>query len=419
MKKWAAAVYRYSRAITIVVAVTVAVALVSVVSVDLGPALKARAERAGGNWLDRALHIGRLGVQLGRGRFVIEDLVIDGMRPGEDPWLVAKRVEVSLTWGALLHREVLLDSIEMSDWRMVVESFPDGRQTFPRVTGPPRPPRTGPSPVVTTLQYVRAWRGEFVYRDFGSNWSAVTRNLDVNVAKLIEYRGGIRFSNSTITIQNYRPMTASMGATFKVVNGQVVFDRMRLITDGTVSDLTGVVDIAHWPEQIYQVKSKIQFPEMRPIFFAGEKFTLHGVGDFTGTFHMFKGGRELKGSFYSEEAGVNQLRFPNLEGDLIWVPDRMEVTRATSGFYGGHTSFKYRMAPLGKPAEPIRSRFDVEYTDVDVLALTNLLETEGLRVAGRASGRTLVDWPNGKWAQRVGDGDVTIVPPSGVSVILR
>ena len=148
MKKWAAAVYRYSRAITIVVAVTLAVALVSVVSVDLGPALKARAERAGGNWLDRALHIGRLGVQLGRGRFVIEDLVIDGMRPGEDPWLVAKRVEVSLTWGALFHREVLLDSIEMTDWRMVVESFPDGRQTFPRVTGPPRPPRTGPSPVV-------------------------------------------------------------------------------------------------------------------------------------------------------------------------------------------------------------------------------------------------------------------------------
>ena len=417
MKKWAAAVYRYSRAITIVVAVTLAVALVSVVSVDLGPALKARAERAGGNWLDRGLHIGRLGVQLGRGRFVIEDLVVDGMRPGEDPWLVAKRVEVSLTWGALFHREVLLDSIEMSDWRMVVESFPDGRQTFPRVTGPPRPPRTGPSPVVTTLQYVRAWRGEFVYRDFGSNWSAVTRNIDVNVAKLIEYRGGIRFSNSTITIQNYRPMTASLGATFKVVNGQVVFDRMLLITDGTVSDVTGVVDIAHWPEQIYQVKSKIQFPEMRPIFFAGDKFTLHGVGDFTGTFHMFKGGRELKGSFYSEEAGVNQFRFPNLEGDLIWVPDRMEVTRATSGFYGGHTSFKYRMAPLGKPKEPIRSRFDVEYTDVDVLALTNLLQTEGLRVAGRASGRNLVDWPNGKWAQRVGDGDVTMAPPSGVSVI--
>jgi hypothetical protein len=417
VKKWAAAIYRYSRAITIVVAIALAVALVSLVSVDLGPALKARAERAGGGWLDRGMRIGRLGVQLGRGRFVIEDLVIDGMRPGEDPWLVAKRVEVSLTWGALLRREVLLDSIEMTDWRMVVESFPDGRQTFPRVMGPPRPPRTGPSPVVTTLQYVRAWRGEFVYRDFGSNWSVVTRNLDVNVAKLIDYRGRVRFSNSTIKIQNYEPLTASLGATFKVVNGQVVFERMQLVTDGTVSDLTGVVDIARWPEQTYQLKSRIQFSEMRPIFFAGNDFSLHGEGQFTGTFHLFKGGRELKGSFFSEEAGLNQFRFPNLEGDLIWVPSRMEVTRATSEFYGGRTAFKYRMAPLGKPAEPIRSRFDVEYADVDLLALTNLLETEGLRIAGRATGRNLVDWPNGKWAERTGDGEVSITPPPGVNVI--
>ena len=82
--------------------------------------------------------IGRLGIHLGRGKFVVEDLRIDGMLPGEPPWLVAKRIDVSLTWSALLGREVLLDDIEMTDWRMVVESFPDGRQTFPRVTGPPR-----------------------------------------------------------------------------------------------------------------------------------------------------------------------------------------------------------------------------------------------------------------------------------------
>ena len=139
MKRLIAAIYRSARAIVMVLAVALAVVLVSVVSIDLGPALKARAERAGGNWLEREMRIGRLGVQLGRGRFVLEDLVIDGMRPGEDPWLVAKHVEVSLTWGALFHREVLLDTIEMRDWRMVVESFPDGRQTFPG-----SPARRGP-----------------------------------------------------------------------------------------------------------------------------------------------------------------------------------------------------------------------------------------------------------------------------------
>ena len=83
-------------------------------------------------------------MHIGRGRFIIENLRIDGMLPNEPPWLEAKRIEVSLTWSALLGREILLDSIEMTDWRMVVESFPDGRQTFPRLTGPPRKPRTGP-----------------------------------------------------------------------------------------------------------------------------------------------------------------------------------------------------------------------------------------------------------------------------------
>ena len=80
----------------------------SVVAIDLGPSLQARAEREGSNWLDRPMHIGRLGVAVGRGRFVIEDLRIDGLTPEARPWLVAKRIDISLTWGALLDREVLL-----------------------------------------------------------------------------------------------------------------------------------------------------------------------------------------------------------------------------------------------------------------------------------------------------------------------
>ena len=48
--------------------------------------------------------------------------------------------------------------------------------------------------------------------------------------------------------------------------------------------------------------------------FARDKFTLLGEGDFTGTFHMFKGGRELKGNFYSARPASTIIAFPNLEG---------------------------------------------------------------------------------------------------------
>jgi hypothetical protein len=417
VKRLIAAIYRSARAIVMVLGIALAVVLVSVVSIDLGPALKARAERAGGNWLERGMHIGRLGVQLGRGRFVLEDLVIDGMRPGEDPWLVAKHLEVSLTWGALFNREVLLDTIEMRDWRMVVESFPDGRQTFPRVTGPPRAPRTGPSPVVTTLKYVRAYRGEFVFRDFGSNWSAVTRNLDITIAKVTDYRGAIRFGDSTLTIQNYVPMTARAAGSFWLQGAQVRFDRLELVTDGAVSDVTGNIDLARWPEQLYHVKSRIQFPRMREIFFASNTFELHGEGQFEGSFHMFKGGRELRGNFYSREAGLDFYRFPDLEGELLWVPDRFEVTRASSRFAGGHLDFTYLMSPLNVRGQRSRARFVTDYRDVDLLELSNLLETRGLRVSGRATGRNRLEWPTGRFADREGEGEAFVTPPPGVDVL--
>ena len=89
-------------------------------------------------------------------------------------------------------REILLDSIEMTDWRMVVESFPDGRQTFPRLSGPPRAPRQGPGLVVTTLQYTHAYRGELVVNDYGSDWFMVAPNVDVTVSKAGQYRGQMR-----------------------------------------------------------------------------------------------------------------------------------------------------------------------------------------------------------------------------------
>jgi hypothetical protein len=243
--------YRYARRFAVTIGVIVAVLLVSLLTIDLGPVLKARAEKAGGDWLERKMTIGRLGVQIGRGRFVIEDLSIGGMYPNEPPWLVAKRIDVSLTWSALFHREVLLDSIEMTDWRMTVESFPDGRQTFPRLTGPPRPPRTTPRPVVATMQYVHAHRGELVINDYGSDWYAVARHLDVTVTKGAEYRGTMRYTDGTVNIQKYEQMKAELSAAFKLSDGKLIFDRIDLLTDGAVTNLTGVVDLPRWPEQLY------------------------------------------------------------------------------------------------------------------------------------------------------------------------
>ena len=408
------ATYRRLRATIVVLAIVVATVLVSTVSVDLGPALRERAEREGSTWLERPMHIGRLGVEIGRGRFVVEDLRIEGVTPEARPWLVAKRVDVSLTWGAVWNREILIDTIEMSDWRMVVESFANGRHNWPRLNGPPRAPRTAPRPVVTTLQFVRATRGEFVFDDQGSRWGVVAPNLEVTAGKLAEYRGRAQFRGGTIHFQDFAPMSADMFTTFKVQGGRIVLDRIDLTTDGAQSTLTGVVDSTRWPEMFYQVKSKVQFPRMREIFFARDSFSLHGEGDFTGTFHLFKGGRELKGNFFSREAGINDHRFRNLEGALEWVPDRFEVTHASSEFHGGRTRFNHRMSPLGRPGQKGRARLNVEYEDVDLESLTAFYELQGIRLAGRATGKNVLEWPLGAFRDRTGSGSIFVTPASGV-----
>ncbi len=386
-----------------------AAALVTSFTVDLGPTLRHRAEVEGSKRVHRPMHIGGLSIRLLTGTFVVDDLVIEGLTPTDRPFLKAKRIAVSMPLTALLRREVLLESVEMTDWQMVVETFPNGRHNFPKLT-PDGPP--GKKRFTTTLKYVRAWRGEFTFEDHGTPWSTVARHLDITVTKPADYRGEASFSGGTVRIQNYLPMQADMRAAFKIDGGIVRFSRIDLNTDGAHSTVDGDVDLAHWPEQFYRVHSRVNFPRMREIFFAGDKFTLSGDGNFDGTFHLYKGGRELKGTFFSDSAGVNALRFTALRGSLLWLPDRFKVFDTEARFYGGTTTLAYAMAPLGGVRRG-RAIFDASYEGVQVLQLTDALQIPGIRLAGVAAGANHLEWPLGRFADHAGGGQVSVEPIGG------
>ena len=239
--------------------------------------------------------------------------------------------------------------------------------------------------------------------------------------------GQASFSNGTVDIQDYESMRADMSATFRIVDGKVVLDRIDLTTDGAQSLLTGEIDVARWPEQLYQVRSRVDLPKMREIFFANDDFSLSGESTFTGTFHMFRevvngrarNGRELKGNFYSATAGVNAYRFGDLRGSVLWVPERLDVTDATATVYGGTARFEYRMAPLGKLGVRPTATFDAAYEEVDLTEFTNFLELDGIRLAGRATGRHLLEWPLGLYAEHRGDGHIRVDPQAGVQALTR
>ncbi len=409
---------RFSRRTLKLAALLLAVAFVCTLTVDLGPGVRGMAERAGANYLKRDFTIGRLSIRLLTGRFVVEDLRIGGLEKDHQPFLVARSIEVAMNFSALAHREVLVESVRMTGWRMAVETWPNGRHSFPRFTRDRTQP-PGPKRFVTTVRSVVATEGEFDFEDHGVPWRTVARNLEVTVEKTTGYGGTAKFRNGTIAIQQYLPMQTDMEGVFTIDGALVKFSQLQLRSDGSRSDITGVVDTSRWPEQTWQVKSVVDFPRMREIFFAREKWVLGGEGHFNGVFHLFKGGRELKGGFTSAEARVNGMRFPKLRGALIWVPDRFEVTEADADFYGGSTHFSYGLKPLGRPGVRPTARFDADFDRVDLSTLGAAFEWAGIQPSGAMSGHTNLQWPNGRFADKRGEGSLTFVPPDGVMVAGR
>jgi hypothetical protein len=386
-----------------------AVAIVTTLTVDLGPGVRGAAERAGANYLQRDFTIGRLSIHLLTGRFVVENLRIGGLETEHRPFLSARRIDVAIDFAALARREVLIESVRMTGWRMAVETWPNGRHSFPRFTRERREP-PGPKRFVTTVRSVVADDGEFYFEDHGVPWSTTARNLEVVVEKKAGYSGTAKFTGGTVAIQQYLPMQTDMAGVFTIEGPLVKFSELTLVSDGSRSDVTGTVDLSRWPEQTWHVKSVVDFPRMREIFFARERWVLGGEGHFTGVFHLFRGGRELKGDFTSAEARVNGLRFPRLAGSLIWVPDRFEVTRARADFYGGITEFAYGLKPLGKPSTRPTAFFDAEFDRVDMTTLGAVFEWPGIRPSGSLSGFSKLRWPNGRFAETQGEGSLTIAP---------
>ena len=406
-----------------VLTAVVAALIVTLFTVDLGPYVKAEAEKRATRYLDRRMTIGSVSAKLTPGEFELHDIVIEGLRPGDRPFLTAKSLTVSLPWWTIFDKDLVIESIDMTDWRMVMESFPGGRHNFPRVKGPPRDPNK-PRPkrwFTTTLRQVVASRGHLTYIDHGTPWQLDAPNMRVEVFRRPlrgDYGGTASFESGTVAIQTYEPFSARMNSRFSMKPPHLHFDEINLLTDGAVSVMEGDLQMDKWPEQIYRIKSKIDIATQKRIFFNKDRFSATGDATFAGTFHYFSGGRELEGQWQSPVAhvriGANNWRFPDLRGDVLWLPDRLEVTNAKSGLYGGTAEFDYRILSMDRKSGPKRAVWDVKYRQVDLVQLTDFLNTQGLRLAGRATGRHHLEWPLGGWANLRGSGEATVVAPPGV-----
>jgi hypothetical protein len=391
-----------------------AAGIVVSLTIDLGPALRAQAESAGSKYIERPLHIGRLGIHLFSGKVLVDDLRIDGVHAADRPFFTAKQIAVSLDWLPLVARrpDVTISSVELTDWAMLVEKW-DGGHNFPRFSHDDGKP-AGPKRMTTTLQYLRASRGRFTFEDHETPWSVDCPNLDITIGNLPNYHGTAVFTGGTVTIQDFVPMWANMKAQFVIDGSRVHLPRIDLETDGARSVLNGDVDMGHWPNQGYVVQSRVDFPRMREIFFKDASWRVTGDGTFNGTFRLWKTGdvtnRDLTGTFSSDLAGLNAYRFPSLYGSLRWTRDGFDIWNAGAQFYGGSAQFVYSIKPFGHSVPPTH-RFDTILTGVDLARFTDFQQLPGQRFAGSASLRNHLEWPSGHFDQHRGGGAMSVAPP--------
>ncbi len=409
-------VWRWARRVLLVLVAVVAAALVALFRIDLGPGVRGIAEREATKFLQRPMHIGRLHAELDAGVFVLEDVVIEGPTPDARPFLTAQRIRVEVPWWTLFRRELFVQ-VRMTDWDMVMETSPDGKVHLPHLT--PGGGSGGPSRFRKTVPYVYADHGRFTYDDHDTPWSVVAPNLNFDLARadnLDAYVGTAQFRGGTVKVQDFLPMSADLTTRFTLDHSLVHVHHIDLVTDGAHSSVTGEVDFSHWPEQTYRVESDVDFARMREIFFAHERFRVAGNGHFSGTFHLYSGGRDLRGRFRSPLARVNDLVFPNLTGSLTWLPDSFSVTDAAADFCGGRMGFAYGIEPAASGHGSL-AVFTTNYRAIDLQALGRVLGWQVIQPAGQAGGYLSMQWPNGRFSDGVeGSGETVVTPAGGIAL---
>ena len=196
-----------------------------------------------------------------------------------------------------------------------------------------------------------------------------------------------------------------------------------LITDGAESVITGDADITQLAGEDLpgEVDRRLQ-ADARAVLREGE---LHAVGRRALQRRLPSLQRRPRRSpAISRATSPASNRRPRLpvsrpEGEaLAWLPNRFDVTDTTTGFYGGDAKLKYSIAPLGQ-ARPAVERARSTPSGRTSISPTTAISCRwtGVRLAGRWSGRNLLEWPLGRFRERAGDGYSEVIPPAGVEVL--
>lgn len=390
--------------------------LVSLFTIDLGPALRARVEREATAYFERTTHIGGLSATLRPGVFVVKDIVIEGLTPDAAPFLKAERIEIAVPLWALVRRELIIEAT-MDRWAVTIEMFPGNKSNVPRL----KSSSTEPGRFKTKVNYIFARAGWFKLIDHAQPLDFTAENVAVNftrAANLDKYVATVAFRGGVTNILSYEPMRLdSMSARVRFDEGGILSVLgLDLVGDGTRSRMSGAIELNKWPELSLDINTTFDVAPLKEIFFFGQQFTASGRGEYKGRFQKFQSGKyDVTGVFTVPVLNVSGLLFPQLSGRVVWMQNRLEVVGAESAFYGGRMRLTYvldtRPGGRGTIAD-----LSATYKQVDLAQFGRAMEWQGIELASRADGWQTMTWPSGRFADMEGDGEIRAQTEDGREV---
>ena len=171
-------------------------------------------------------------------------------------------------------------------------------------TTPTQPP-PGPKRFTTTLKYLRAWRGQFTYEDHEAPWSVVAPNIDS--------------TSATCRSTTARPPSAAARWRFSTTCrcgrrcAQLRHRRRPDPPDRIEFDTDGAKTRGDRRRRRPRTGRSRPTTSSRACSFRGcascssrtRTWELAGEGDFTGTFHLFKGGHDLAGHVHERRRSAS------------------------------------------------------------------------------------------------------------------
>ena len=237
---------------------------------------------------------------------------------------------------------------------MSIERGADGRHNLPKLK--PKERRRGSGRSRRRCD-VEALDGAFAFEDHATPWSVIAPNLTFALTHsrpTNEYVGTAAFSNGTVQIQNFLPMSAAMTTRF-ILDWRARRAARTSIssTDGAATHVSGARRLLALAGAALQRQLRARFPRACASSSSRtSRGTSRARANSPASSTSTTAARSSPATSRAIGRASRACEFPDLHGSLRWLPDRFEVTHADADFYGGHDAvhLRDRAARHARPA---------------------------------------------------------------------